>query len=232
MLRQALGFGAVLTLLHVVTLLSTWGLFDVMFRRGIAASFQVDGGKAPKSEMLRRCTREVLAGQIGFFVLCAAVVYPLWTARGGRIDGTWAAPWNIALHLLVYSLLNETIFYWSHRALHTSWLYKRVHARHHRFVHVRVPVAEYAHGFENALNFIAFFAGPILLVAPFTTFCIWIVLRIFETAEAHSGYGLTRSASRHAYHHLHAHDGCYGSFLGVWDTLLGTDRAWRASRAR
>ena len=76
----------------------------------------------------------------------------------------------------------------------------------------------------------AFFAGLLLLGAPFTTLCVWVVLRIFETAEAHSGYGLTRSGSRHAYHHLHAHDGCYGSFLGLWDTLLGTDRAWREAR--
>jgi sterol desaturase/sphingolipid hydroxylase (fatty acid hydroxylase superfamily) len=42
-------------------------------------------------------------------------------------------------------------------------------------------------------------------------------------AALHAG-----SASRHGFHHLHANDGCYGSFLGLWDTLLGTDRAWRA----
>jgi sterol desaturase/sphingolipid hydroxylase (fatty acid hydroxylase superfamily) len=97
---------------------------------------------------------------------------------------------------------------------------------------VRVPVAEYAHPLENAVGLIAFFVGPVLLGAPFTTLCVWIVVRIFETAEAHSGYALTTSGSRHAYHHMHAHDGCYGSFLGLWDTLLGTDRAWRAWRAR
>ena len=43
---------------------------------------------------------------------------------------------------------------------------------------------------------------------------------------------LTSSSSRHAYHHLHPHDGCYGSFLGLWDTLLGTDGAWRTWRAQ
>jgi 4-alpha-methyl-delta7-sterol-4alpha-methyl oxidase len=224
-------FALVLAALHAGTLLATDALFEWMFRHGVAVRSQVDGGKPPKAEMLRRCVREVSFGQIAFAVVCGAVLYPLWTARGGRLDATWASFGAIVLYLAVYSVINETIFYWSHRALHTAWLYRHVHARHHRFVHVRVPVAEYAHGLENAVNFVAFFAGPLLLRAPFTTLCVWVVVRIFETAEAHSGYGLTRSASRHAYHHLHAHDGCYGSFLGFWDTLLGTDRAWRAQKA-
>jgi sterol desaturase/sphingolipid hydroxylase (fatty acid hydroxylase superfamily) len=228
----AITFALVLSALHASTLFATDALFRWMFRRGIATRLQVDGGKPPKPEMLSRCVREVLLGQLAFGVICAAVLFPLWTARGGRLDASWASPVQIVVHLFVYSVLNETIFYWSHRTLHLPWLYKRVHARHHRFVHVRVPVAEYAHGLENAVNFVAFFAGPLLLGAPFTTLCVWIVVRIFETAEAHSGYALTRSGSRHAYHHLHAHDGCYGSFLGFWDTLLGTDRAWRAWRAR
>ena len=227
----AIVFAAILSALHAGTLFATYGAFEWMFRRGVGRRFQVDGGRAPKPEMLGRCVREIALGQLGFAVLCALVLYPLWSARGGRLDATWASPVEIVFHLVVYAIINETIFYWSHRALHTQWLYKHVHARHHRFVHVRAPVAEYAHGLENAVNFIAFFAGPLLLGAPFTTLCVWVVVRIFETAEAHSGYGLTRSASRHAYHHLHAHDGCYGSFLGLWDTLLGTDKAWRVSRS-
>jgi sterol desaturase/sphingolipid hydroxylase (fatty acid hydroxylase superfamily) len=224
-------FALVLAGLHAGTLLGTNALFAFMFRHGIAARAQVDGGRPPKAEMLRRCVREVAFGQVVFGALCGAALYPLWAARGGRLDGAWASPGVIALHLAVYSVINETMFYWSHRALHTPWLYRHVHARHHRFVHVRVPVAEYAHGLENAVNFAAFFAGPLLLRAPFTTLCVWIVLRIFETAEAHSGYALSRSASRHAYHHLHAQDGCYGSFLGLWDSLLRTDREWRARKA-
>jgi sterol desaturase/sphingolipid hydroxylase (fatty acid hydroxylase superfamily) len=223
-------FAATLTALHAAALFGTYALFGWMFQRGVARRFQIDGGKAPKREMLRRCVREVLVGQLGFGVLVGLVVYPLWTLRGGHVDGHWASPVTIAWHLLAYAAINETIFYWSHRTLHGPWLYKRVHARHHRFVHVRVPVAEYAHGVENAVNFVAFFAGPLLLGAPFTTLMVWVVLRIFETAEAHSGYAFTSSGSRHAYHHLHAHDGCYGSFLGLWDTLLGTDRAWRRAR--
>jgi sterol desaturase/sphingolipid hydroxylase (fatty acid hydroxylase superfamily) len=228
-LEDAIVFALALTVLHAGTLFGTWALFEWMFRRAVAVRFQVDRGKQPKTEMLRRCAREVALGQLGFFVVCAVAVFPIWTARGGAIDGTWDPAWKIALHLLVYAVLNETVFYFSHRALHTPWLYKHVHARHHRFVHVRVPVAEYAHGAENVVNLFAFFLGPVLLGAPFTTLLLWVPLRIFETAEAHSGYAFTRSGSRHAYHHLHAHDGGYGSFMGLWDTLLGTDRAWRES---
>lgn len=224
-------FAVALTALHASAIFGTYALFEWMFRRDILRRFQIDGGKKPKREMLARCVREIAGGHVGFALACGLALYPLWTARGGRIDATWASPAVIVMHLFIYSFLNETIFYWSHRALHTRWLYRHVHARHHRFVHVRTPVAEYAHPLENAVNFVAFFIGPVLLGAPFTTLCVWVVVRIFETAEAHSGYGLTRSASRHAYHHLHAHEGCYGSFLGFWDTVLGTDRAWRVARA-
>jgi sterol desaturase/sphingolipid hydroxylase (fatty acid hydroxylase superfamily) len=227
----AVKFALTLSALHAATLFATYAVFAWMFRRGIAARFQVDGGKAPRPDMFARCVREVALGQIAFALLCGVVLHPLWSARGGRIDATWAPVGQIVLHLALFAVINETIFYASHRALHTPWLYRRVHARHHRFVHVRAPVAEYAHGLENAVNFIAFFAGPVLVGTPFTTLCVWVVLRIFETAEAHSGYALTPSASRHAYHHLHPQEGCYGSFLGLWDTLLGTDRSWRKSRS-
>jgi sterol desaturase/sphingolipid hydroxylase (fatty acid hydroxylase superfamily) len=81
------------------------------------------------------------------------------------------------------------------------------------------------------MNFVAFFAGPIAIASPFGIVAIWIVVRMFETVEAHSGYAFTGSSSRHAFHHLHAQRGCYGSFFSPWDRLMGTDKLWRQQRA-
>jgi len=154
----------------------------------------------------------------------------LWTATGGSMSAAWPPLWLLLLHLLAFIAIQDTIFYWGHRMLHTRWLFSHVHFRHHRFRIVRSHVSEYAHPFENLINLIALFAGPVALGSPLPAVAVWIVVRIAETVEAHSGYAFTGSSSRHAFHHLHAQRGCYGSFFGPWDWLLGTDRLWRQQR--
>jgi sterol desaturase/sphingolipid hydroxylase (fatty acid hydroxylase superfamily) len=222
-------FTVVVSALHTGTLLLVWGAASALHARGAFASLRVSGGEPPDAALARSARREVLQGQLLFAVLVYLAVYPLWTLTGGRMQGA-ASPPQIAGHLLAFILFEDTIFYWAHRALHTRWLFHHVHSRHHRFRRVRGYVAEYAHPLENAINFVAFFAGPIALGSPFGIVAGWIVLRMFETVEAHSGYTFTGSSSRHAFHHLHAQRGCYGSFFSPWDRLLGTDRLWRQQR--
>jgi sterol desaturase/sphingolipid hydroxylase (fatty acid hydroxylase superfamily) len=222
-------FTLVVSVLHTGTLLLVWGAASWLHARGAFPTRRVSGGQEPDAELARRARREVLKGQLLFPVLAYFAVYPLWIANGGRMVGS-DSPLQIGAHLLAFILIEDTIFYWAHRALHTRWLFSHVHARHHRFRRVRGYVAEFAHPLENAMNFVAFFAGPILLGSPFGIVAGWIVVRMFETVEAHSGYAFTGSSSRHAFHHLHAQRGCYGSFFGPWDRLMGTDRLWREQR--
>jgi len=160
-----LAFTLVLSGLHLATLLAVWGVFAWLFVRSVAPARQVAGGKAPDPKLLSAATRETLVGQLAFALLVYFVVYPAWRAMGGRMDAP-LDPLQLAWHLPVFILANDTIFYWSHRGLHTRWWFQRVHARHHRFRYVRGPVAEYAHPLENAANFVAFFAGPVLLGSP------------------------------------------------------------------
>jgi len=222
-------FTVVVSLLHTGTLVLVWGVTSALHARGAFAALRVAGGEPPDPGLARHARREVLQGQLLFVPLVYFAVYPLWVQAGGRMRGS-ESPLQIAVHLLVFILVEDTIFYWAHRALHTRWLFRHVHARHHRFRRVRGYVAEYAHPLENAINFVAFFAGPIALGSPFGIVAGWVVVRMFETVEAHSGYTFTGSSSRHAFHHLHAQRGCYGSFFSPWDRLLGTDRLWRAAR--
>ena len=227
---EALLFAVALSGLHLAALGVAWIGFAWMHERGFAARFRVAEGAAPDARLLRAAGREVLAGQPVFALLLYFVVHPLWRARGGGMgDGLDAV--SLGWQLLAFFALNDTIFYWAHRLLHRRYLFQRVHHRHHRFRFVRVPVAEYAHPLENAVNFVAFFAGPVLVGCSFPVMCVWVVVRIFETVEAHSGYDFTRSGSRHAYHHLYAGRGCYGSAFGFWDRVMRTDRHWRAWRA-
>lgn len=222
-----LSFALLLSALHVSTLLVLGGLFTFMHRRGIARRFQIAGGKVPDAALSRSALYEVVLGQAAFALACYFLIYPLWTATGGGMSAPWPPLWLLLVHLLVFILIQDTIFYWGHRMLHTRWLFSHVHFRHHRFRIVRSHVSEYAHPLENLINMIALFTGPIVLGSPFPVVAVWIVVRIAETVDAHSGYAFTGGSSRHSFHHLHAQRGCYGSFFAPWDRLLGTDRLWR-----
>jgi len=218
-----LRFALILAGLHSLSLLGATAIYTWMLRRNVAPAHRVAGGAAPSEELLAVARREVLLGQPIFGVLCYFVVYPLWTRMGGAMDSA-ITPFMFIWHFAVFIFVNDTIFYFSHRLLHTRWLFKNVHVRHHRFRFVRGLVAEYAHPLEDLANFVAFLAGPVLLGSPFVIVAAWVFLRMLETVDAHSGYAFTPWAKRHAFHHMYAARGCYGSFAGVWDRVLGTER--------
>jgi 4-alpha-methyl-delta7-sterol-4alpha-methyl oxidase len=226
-----LRFTLTLSALHTLTCLGAFFAYGWLARRGIAREHQVGPGREPNRELWRSALREAVLQQVLFALLCYFAVYPLWAWRSGGMSQPWHGFWAMLGHLIVFALVQDTIFYWSHRALHTRWLFKHIHSKHHRFRFVRPVVAEYAHPIENTINFIAFFAGPCLLGTPYLTLQIWIVVRMLETLEAHSGYTLSPISDRHAFHHLYATKGVFGSFVSPWDWLMGTDRQWRKAKA-
>ncbi|MBX7078502.1 MAG: sterol desaturase family protein [Nannocystaceae bacterium] len=223
-------FTAVVWGAHELAFFATWALFGLCFRLGVARRFQVADGKGPPPELARKAVGEVLRGHALLLPVTAFAIYPAWSAMGGTIGGAWPGAFEIAWQLLACILIQDTMFYWSHRALHLPRLYKAIHVKHHTFRHVRGHASEYAHPLEVFANLVSFMAPAIVLHLHLGVFGLWVLLRTFETVEAHSGYALSRIASRHAFHHLYAAKGCLGSFFGVWDRLMGTDRQWRQWR--
>lgn len=228
---ERLEFALWLSALHSLTFACVWALFALLFRRGIARHRQIASGRPPDAALSREARRELLLAHLFFPVAVYFAVHPLWTLAGGGMLLRSPPLWIFALQLVAFILIQDTIFYWSHRLLHTRWLFRRVHYRHHRFRVVRGESAEFAHPLEALFNFVALFAGPVALGSPFPVFAVWMVVRIAETVEAHSGYVFTEVSRRHAFHHLHAQRGCYGSFVSLWDFAMGTDRAFREWRA-
>ena len=213
---------------HSIVTLAVWGVYAQLHRRGALARWRIDGGKEPPEELARQGRLNQIFVHLGFAVFLGVGVYPLWATMGGSLDSEWPGLLTLAWQLLVCIVAQDTIFYWSHRALHHKLLFRPIHRKHHLFRHVRPYMATYAHTVEDLANVVAFFAAPALLGVSWQVMAIWIAVRVWETYEAHSGYGFTRIASRHAFHHLHATKGCLGSFFGIWDRLMGTDKAWRA----
>jgi sterol desaturase/sphingolipid hydroxylase (fatty acid hydroxylase superfamily) len=143
-------------------------------------------------------------------------------------------PLEVIWQVSVFLILEDFLFYWSHRFLHWDKIYPYIHKVHHTHK-VTVSIAsEYAHPFEFIIgNILPVNFGPAVLGSNvhLITLCLWVVLRIIKTTEAHSGYEFSWSPIRllplqipsdfHSYHHL-KYKGNYGSFFRFWDELCGT----------
>jgi methylsterol monooxygenase len=82
----------------------------------------------------------------------------------------------------------------AHQLLHTPMLYKHIHKLHHKYSAPFGLAAEYAHPAEVAILGMGTIGGPLLWCwwtkdLHLFTIQLWIVLRLFQAIDAHSGYG-------------------------------------------
>ena len=78
--------------------------------------------------------------------------------------------------------------------LHLGPLYKHIHKLHHQYAAPFGLAAEYAHPVETLILGAGTLSGPLLYcwyTANFhiLTMYVWVVLRLFQAIDAHSGYG-------------------------------------------
>jgi plant 4alpha-monomethylsterol monooxygenase len=152
-----------------------------------------------------------------------------------RLSGVHAGPlpawWVIVLQLVFFFYLDDLLYYWSHRALHTRWLYKKIHAWHHRIVTPWAITGNYMHPLELSVTATVAMIGPLLVGAHVVTVWLWFVWRQWEAAEGHSGYDFPWSPSHfipgndgarhHDMHHAKV-KGNYAGFTPIFDRLFGT----------
>jgi len=96
---------------------------------------------------------------------------------------------TVILHIICCLYIEDMTHYVLHRILHTRYLYKLIHKRHHEF---EVPMAlsgNYAHPLETIILSIATFL-PMALIPNFQlfTFYMWVVVRWIDAAFEHCGY--------------------------------------------
>ncbi|KAI8478178.1 fatty acid hydroxylase domain-containing protein 2-like isoform X1 [Branchiostoma floridae x Branchiostoma belcheri] len=155
-------------------------------------------------------------------------------------------PWFhwVVVELIVFVLVEEVMFYYSHRLLHQPALYKRIHKKHHEWTAPIGIVAVYSHPVEHILsNLLPVAAGPILMGSHVATVWLWFCLALTTTSISHSGYHfpLLPSPEAHDFHHAKFNQ-CYGVMLflrfnqcygvmGVLDRLHGTDEQFRHNKA-
>jgi lathosterol oxidase len=143
--------------------------------------------------------------------------------------------WLVAsLPLLI--VWQDFYFYWTHRLMHTRWLFRHVHGVHHRSRHPS-PWAAYAFHPIEALN------NSVMLLIPLATlpmnegvlFLFWLHQIVRNTVGHAAVETMPGGFARHAFwgqfittthHHLHHETarGNYGLWFTWWDRWGGTER--------
>ncbi|KAG2670074.1 hypothetical protein I3760_14G066900 [Carya illinoinensis] len=190
-----------------------------------------------------KCITRLLLYHFGVNLPVMVISYPVFKYMG--MQSSLPLPsWNVVLtQIIFYFILEDFVFYWGHRVLHTKWLYKHVHSVHHEYATPFGLTSEYAHPAEILFLGFATIIGPAITGPHLMTLWLWMVLRVLETVEAHCGYHFPWSLSNflpwyggadfHDYHHrlLYTKSGNYSSTFTYMDRVFGTDKGYRKLKA-
>jgi sterol desaturase/sphingolipid hydroxylase (fatty acid hydroxylase superfamily) len=195
--------------------------------------FKIQKDKKANDELFYKCLHHCLFNEFTVLPALAFFGYPYFAACGIHVRGPIPHTSIFLRDIVVSIMTNDTLFYWTHRLFHHPSIYKYIHKKHHNF-RVSVGIAAiYAHPVEDFFaNVIPALSGCMLMGSHVIVFWMWLVIRIAETVDAHSGYDFKFSpfsflpffngSSRHDFHHSH-NVGCYGAMSTAWDCMMGTD---------
>ena len=176
----------------------------------------------------------------------AGIVAWGWQERGWTLiytDVTAYPLWYLPASLLLYLVLHDAWFYWTHRLLHRPAWFRAAHAVHHAS---RPPTAWAAMSFHPLEAVSGAVVIPALVfVIPIHVAVLGLVLTVMTVMGVtnHMGWEMFPRALVHsklggwlitASHHQRHHDEyrCnYGLYFRFWDRLCGTDRGLSARLA-
>ncbi|URE45168.1 HLH [Musa troglodytarum] len=219
------------------------GLPSIYFERsGLFSKYKIQK-KSNTSEAQEKCIVRLVLYHVCVNLPVMLVSYPTFRFMGLR-SSLPLPHWSVIIsQIIFYFILEDFVFYWGHRTLHTKWLYKHVHSIHHEYATPFGLTSEYAHPAEILFLGFATVVGPALTGPHLFTLWLWMILRVLETVEAHSGYHFPWSPSNflplyggadfHDYHHrvLYTKSGNYASTFVYMDWLFGTDKGYRKLKA-
>jgi sterol desaturase/sphingolipid hydroxylase (fatty acid hydroxylase superfamily) len=220
---------------YLVCALVLWGALHVLLRRRLSHR-QIAGW--PSARDVRRELTYSISTLLIFASIGAGTVAMLMTGHAQIYRSAdrygW---WWLVLSLPVMLLWHDLYFYWTHRLLHTPWLFRRVHGVHHRS---RNPSPWAAYAFHPVEALVNGLVTPLALcvmplhVGVLMAFSLHQILRnahghaSVETMPAgfvgHWFWGRFTTTTHHHLHHETA-SGNFGLWFTWWDRLCATERA-------
>ncbi|GAW01915.1 C4-methyl sterol oxidase [Lentinula edodes] len=192
------------------------------------------------------CTKQVLWAHLTVELPAIWLFYPMSEFVGMK---TYQVPFPSLSTMswqIFFFMFFEDLFHWAaHRALHTPILYKYIHKIHHKYSAPFGLAAEYAHPAEVMILGMGTLGGSLFLClfteVHFISFFIWVIIKLFQAIDAHSGYDFPWSlqhilpfwsgAEHHDFHHM-AFTNNYSTSFRWWDRIFGTDDKYLVYRER
>ena len=221
-----------------------WIIIDSMpyFRK-----WKLQPKKVPTAQEQWECTKQVLFSHFTIELPLIWGFHPTAEALG---MATYHVPFpslkTMAPQVFLFFAFEDFFHFLAHQALHYGPLYRHIHKIHHKYSAPFGLAAEYAHPAEVFILGAGTILGP-LLYCFFTqnlhiiTVYVWIVLRLFQAIDAHSGYDFPWSlhnivpfwsgAEHHDFHHM-AFTNNFSTSFRWWDWAFGTDTKYREYRAK
>ncbi|KIJ47897.1 hypothetical protein M422DRAFT_74794 [Sphaerobolus stellatus SS14] len=221
-----------------------WIIIDSMpyFRQ-----WKLQPDKVPTRAEQWECTKYVLFSHFTIELPAIWFFHPIAELFG---LSTWQVPfpsWKEFVPQVIFFFFFEDAFhYFAHQLLHYGPFYKHIHKLHHKYSAPFGLAAEFAHPIEVFILGTGTLAGPFLYVAIFkqlhiATVYVWVILRLCQAIDAHSGYDfpwslqhifpLWSGADHHDFHHM-AFVNNYSTSFRYLDYLFGTDNKYRAYKEK
>ena len=123
----------------------------------------------------------------------------------------------------------ETLIYWIHRALHTKWIYRHIHSRHHVF-REPTPLASVAfHPIDSFAQAAPYHLFALLVPTNFWLYLAMIVFVTFWSVMIHDrirwmpGKIINHTGCHTVHHWFNNYN--LGQYFTFWDRVCGTYRS-------
>ena len=213
----------------------------------IATKANLPQHKVPSAWEQTQCALLVLLSHFTVELPQIWLFHPMCQYFGLETSVPFPSIYKMAYQIAIFFVFEDAWHYWAHRAMHaSSFLYKNIHKIHHQYSAPFGLAAEYASPIEVMILGFGSVGVPIVFCAitkdlHILTMYVWIIFRLSQAIDAHSGYEFPWSlhhflpfwagAEHHDVHH-EKFIGNYASSFRWWDFVLDTEAGAEASKKR